>query len=507
MAADSRKKAKEGARFSDRRLIEQPFSGGLGPILPQAQRLASREIRVHWCARRRQAMRTVNPATGSLILEYAEIGAGALEARLAAAARAFAAWRTTAFAERGRLLRSAASRLRARKPELARLMTLEMGKPVRQAEAEVEKCAWVCEFYADKAEEFLAPEPRDAGVRQSFVRFDPLGPVLAVMPWNFPFWQVIRFAAPCLAAGNVALLKHAPNVAGCALAMEELFRGAGFPAGAFQALIISEEQAAAVITDPRVRGVSFTGSDRGGSRVAELAGRGIKTLVLELGGSDPFVVLEDADLERALPAAAASRTLNSGQSCIAAKRFVVHVSLAGRFAEGLAERMRALRIGDPADPDTEIGPMARADLRENLDRQVQESVTKGAKVLCGGAPLPGPGFFYAPTVLADVAPGMPAADEETFGPVAAVLAARDDEDAVRLANATPYGLAASIWTADPERALRLVPRIDAGTVFVNDFPKSDPRVPFGGVKRSGYGRELSREGIREFVNAKTVWVA
>jgi succinate-semialdehyde dehydrogenase/glutarate-semialdehyde dehydrogenase len=452
-------------------------------------------------------MRTVNPATGSVILEYAEIGTGALEERLAVAARTFAAWRTTSFAERADLLLRAASRLRSRKSELARLMTLEMGKPVLQAEAEVEKCAWVCDFYAEKAEEFLAPEPREAGARQSFVRFDPLGPILAIMPWNFPFWQVIRFAAPCLAAGNVALLKHAPNVAGCALAIDELFRVAGFPPGAFQALIISEEQAASVIADPRVRGVSFTGSDRGGSRVAQLAGRGVKRLVLELGGSDPFVVLEDADLERALTAAVASRTLNSGQSCIAAKRFVVHASLAARFAEGLAERMRALRIGDPAEPGTEVGPIARADLRDNLDRQVRESVAKGAKVLCGGVPLPGPGFYYAPTVLADVALGMPAADEETFGPVAAVLAARDEEDAVRLANATPYGLAASVWSADAQRALRLVPRIEAGSVFVNDYPKSDPRVPFGGVKRSGYGRELAREGIREFVNAKTVQVA
>jgi succinate-semialdehyde dehydrogenase/glutarate-semialdehyde dehydrogenase len=452
-------------------------------------------------------MQTMNPATGALILEYAEIGPGALEERLARSVEIFAEWRRTPFEERARLLRNAGTALRGRKRELARLMTLEMGKPVRQAEAEVEKCAWVCEYYAEHAEAFLSPEPRESGARQSFVRFDPLGPILAIMPWNFPFWQVIRFAAPCLAAGNVALLKHAPNVAGCALAIEELFRAAGFPRGAFQALIISEEQAASVIQDPRVRGVSFTGSDRAGSRVAELAGRSVKTLVLELGGSDPFVVLEDADLEQALPAAVASRTLNSGQSCIAAKRFVVHASLAGRFAEGLAERMRSLRIGDPADPATDVGPMARADLRENLDRQVRESEAKGAKVLCGGVALPGPGFFYAPTVLADVAPGMPAADEETFGPVAAVIAARDEEDAVRLANATPYGLAASVWTGDAERGLRLASAIDAGTVFVNDFPKSDPRMPFGGVKRSGYGRELAREGILEFVNAKTVQVA
>jgi succinate-semialdehyde dehydrogenase/glutarate-semialdehyde dehydrogenase len=449
----------------------------------------------------------MNPATGALILEYAEIGPGALEERLARSVEIFAEWRRTPVAERARLLRNAGTALRGRKSELARLMTLEMGKPLRQAEAEVEKCAWVCEYYAERAEVFLSPEPRESGARQSFVRFDPLGPILAIMPWNFPFWQVVRFAAPCLAAGNVVLLKHAPNVAGCALAIEELFRAASFPRGAFQALLISEEQAAGVIVDSRVRGVSFTGSDRGGSRVAELAGRGVKTLVLELGGSDPFLVLEDADLDRALPAAVASRTLNSGQSCIAAKRFVVHASLAGRFAEGLAERMQSLRIGDPADPATDVGPMARADLRENLDRQVRESVARGAKVLCGGVALPGPGFFYPPTVLADVTPGMPAADEETFGPVAAVIAARDEEDAVRLANATPYGLAASIWTADPERGLRLATRIEAGTVFVNDFPKSDPRMPFGGVKRSGYGRELAREGILEFVNAKTVQVA
>jgi len=452
-------------------------------------------------------MRSVNPANGEVVREYEETSPAEVEARLARAEKAFPAWRGASLEERTDRLRRAAAVLRGRKDEWARLMTVEMGKPIAQAEAEAEKCAWVCDFYADHAAAFLAPDPRESAARESFVRFDPIGPVLAIMPWNFPFWQVLRFAAPGLAAGNVGLLKHAPTVTGCALAIERLLAEAGFPEGTFQALVLSEARTAPVIEDPRVRGVSLTGSDRAGSVVGALAGGGLKKVVLELGGSDPFVVLADADLDRALDGAVTGRTLNSGQSCIAAKRFLVHASLAEDFARRLAERMGALRVGDPADRATEIGPLAREDLRENLDRQVRESVAKGARALCGGTPLPGPGWFYAPTVLADVRPGMPAADEETFGPVAAVLSFRDEEEAVRLANATPYGLGASVWTRDPERAKRLAPRIDAGSVFVNDFVKSDPRLPFGGVKRSGHGRELAREGILEFVNVKTVWVA
>jgi succinate-semialdehyde dehydrogenase/glutarate-semialdehyde dehydrogenase len=450
---------------------------------------------------------SVNPATGDVLREWEETAPDDVEARVARAVAAQAAWRDVPFAERARLLGAAADLLQERSDRYARLMTEEMGKPLGQAKAEAEKCAWVCRWYAERAERLLAPEPRESDAAEAFVRFDPLGPVLAIMPWNFPFWQVARFAAPCISAGNVALLKHAPNVCGCSVALEELFADAGFPEGVFQSLLLSNEAAAPVIADARVRGVSFTGSDRGGAQVAEIAGRSVKRIVLELGGSDPFVVLEDADLESALEGAVTARTLNSGQSCIAAKRFLVHASLEERFTEGMAERMRALVVGDPVDGATQVGPLAREDLRENLARQVRESVAKGARVLCGGAAVAGPGWYWEPTVLAGVRPGMPAADEETFGPVAAVLAFADDDEAVRLANDTPYGLGASVWSADAERAKRLAARIDAGSVFVNDFVKSDPRLPFGGVKRSGHGRELSVEGIREFVNVKTVVVA
>ncbi|NNE44206.1 MAG: NAD-dependent succinate-semialdehyde dehydrogenase [Gemmatimonadetes bacterium] len=450
------------------------------------------------------ALITRNPATGEVLKEYPEHAAGEVERRLAAAEAAFGPWRREDVAVRVAPLRRLGALLRERAPEYGRLMTEEMGKPLAQAVAEAEKCARAADFYAEHAADFLAPEPRETDRGRSFVRFDPLGVILGIMPWNFPFWQVVRFAAPTLAAGNTVLLKHAPSVTGCSLALERLFNEAGFPEGAYQSLLIADADAAPVIQDERVRGVSFTGSDRGGSEVAALAGRAVKTLVLELGGSDPFVVFEDADLDAAVDGAVAGRTLNSGQSCVAAKRFIVHESRAADFADALAERMQALVTGDPTDPATDVGPLARPDLRDHLARQVDESVAKGARLLCGGEALDRPGSFYAPTVLADVTPGMPAADEETFGPVAAVLSFRDEADAVRLANATPYGLASSIWTGDPERAARVVPRIDAGAVFVNDFVKSDPRLPFGGVKRSGYGRELSREGIREFVNAKTV---
>ncbi len=452
-------------------------------------------------------MDAIDPTTGEAVACYEEHGPGEVERRLVAAAEAFGGWRRTSLATRSEKVGRAAGLLRERRAELAQLMTREMGKPIGAAEAEVDKCAWVCEFYAENAEEFLAPEPIETDAGESFVRFDPLGAVLAVMPWNFPFWQVFRFAAPALMAGNVGLLKHASNVPGCALAIEELFRQAGCPDGVFVTLLVPSRIVPRLIADPRVAAVTLTGSEAAGEAVAAEAGRQLKKTVLELGGSDPFIVLADADLGRAVAAAATARTINSGQSCIAAKRFIVEAPVAERFAAELAARMAALAVGDPSDPGTEVGPLARADLVEELHDQVERSVRKGAVLLTGGHRLERPGFFYAPTVLDRVEPGMAAFEEETFGPVAAVVRARDREHAVELANLSAYGLGASIWTGDPAAGRELAAEIESGSVFVNEIVKSDPRLPFGGVKRSGYGRELARYGIREFVNVKTVWVA
>ena len=385
-------------------------------------------------------------------------------------------------------------------------MALEMGKPLAQGVAEVEKCAWACDYYAEQGEGFLAVQPRSTDGSKSYIRFDAVGPVFAIMPWNFPFWQVFRFAAPALVAGNAGILKHAPNVSRCALEIEAVFHDAGLPDGLFRAVLLSNEGAAAVIADRRVRAVTLTGSDRAGGQVAEQAGRHLKKTVLELGGSDAFIVLADADLSRAAVVAAEARLQNSGQSCIAAKRFIVIESVADRFLGLFTAAMQAYRVGDPLAPGTQIGPQARLDLRANLQRQVEASVRRGARVVLGGQVPAGPGAFYPPTILVDVEPGSPAFDEETFGPMAAVVRAADEADAVRLANASPYGLGASVWTADPERGERVARDLEVGSVFVNGLVKSDPRLPFGGVKRSGYGRELSEYGLREFVNVKTVWV-
>src|SRR3989442_4615810 len=386
-------------------------------------------------------------------------------------------------------------------------MALEMGKPLAQGEAEAEKCAWACDYYAEHAEQFLAPVVRPTDARTSYVRFDALGPVLAIMPWNFPFWQVFRFAAPALVAGNAGILKHAPNVPRCALEIETVFQDAGFPGGLFRAVFLSNEAAGGVIADQRVRAVTLTGSDRAGSQVAEQAGRHLKKTVLELGGSDPFILLEDADLEQAARTAAEARLLNSGQSCIAAKRFIVVEPVAERFLDAFAAAMRARRMGDPVAPDTQIGPQARHDLRANLHRQVEESVRRGARLLLGGTLPEGPGFFYAPTVLAAVEQGMPAFDEEVFGPVAAVIRVKDEAQAVRVANASRYGLGAAVWTGDSARGERLARELEVGSVFVNGLVKSGPRLPFGGIKHSGDGRELSGDGIKEFGNIKTGWGA
>jgi len=451
-------------------------------------------------------MIAVNPATGETLRDYPEHDESEVAARLESAEQAFASWRKVPFAERARLMRAAGDILRDRAGDYGRLITEEMGKPIAAAEGEVDKCAWVCEFYAENAERFLSPEPVGTDASRSLVRYDPLGPVLAIMPWNFPFWQVFRFAAPALMAGNVGLLKHAGNVPGTALAIEEVFRDAGFPEGAFTTLLIPSSRVAEVIRHPVVRAVTLTGSDKAGMEVAAEAGRQLKKTVLELGGSDPFIVLADADPVETAKQAAKARTINTGQSCIAAKRFIVEEPIADRFEEEMVKAMEALRIGDPMDRSTEVGPMAREDLLDDLDDQVRRSVEAGAELKTGGKRLEGQGWFYPPTVLSGVRPGMPAFDEETFGPVAAVIRARDTDEAIELANRSRFGLGASLWTSDSIRAEALASEIEAGSVFVNGAVKSDPRLPFGGIKTSGYGRELADVGIREFVNIKTVWV-
>jgi succinate-semialdehyde dehydrogenase/glutarate-semialdehyde dehydrogenase len=451
-------------------------------------------------------MNAIDPSTGQPLRDYPDHAPRAVEERLDAAARAFPAWRSTSFATRSAALRAAAARLRAGRDRYALLMTEEMGKPIAQSEAEVEKCAWACEYFAEHGERFLASERIATDASLSEVRYEPLGVVLAVMPWNFPFWQALRAAAPALMAGNAMVLKHASNVPGCALAIAEVFRDAGLPDGVFTTLLISSSRAESLVEHPTIAAVTLTGSEAAGTALASRAGAALKKTVLELGGSDPFVVLADADPVAVAAQAVAARTINNGQSCIAAKRFIVAATLAERFEIALAERTRALRVGDPRDRATEIGPLARPDLVAELDRQVRGSVAGGARLLAGGTRLERPGFYYAPTVLADVRPGMPAFDEETFGPLAAVTPARDEDEAIALANRSRFGLGASVWTADSGRGAAVAGRIEAGQVFVNGPVKSDPRLPFGGVKRSGYGRELSAAGIREFTNLKTVWV-
>jgi succinate-semialdehyde dehydrogenase/glutarate-semialdehyde dehydrogenase len=457
-------------------------------------------------------MKAINPATGELIREYPEHDETEAAARLERAGQAFSSWRQVPFAERARLMTQAGDLLRERAKDYGRLITEEMGKPLAAAEGEVDKCAWVCDFYAENAERFLLAEPVATDASRSLVRYDPIGPVLAIMPWNFPFWQVFRFAAPALMAGNVGLLKHAGNVPGTALAIEEVFRDAGFPEGVFTTLLVPSSRVSDLICHPAVRAVTLTGSEGAGMAVAAEAGRHLKKTVLELGGSDPFIVLADADPVETAKQAAKARTINSGQSCIAAKRFIVEEPIADRFEEEMVKAMEALKVGDPTDRGTDVGPMAREDLLGDLDDQVRRSVKAGAVLRTGGRRLEGiggdggGGWFYAPTVLSGVRPGMAVFDEETFGPVAAVIRARDTDDAIELANRSRYGLGASVWTSDPARAEALAARIEAGSVFVNGTVKSDPRLPFGGIKCSGYGRELADVGIREFVNIKTVWV-
>ena len=453
------------------------------------------------------SIQSINPATGEILESFKETSGQELDRILMGAHAAFLQWREVPFARRAQRMREAAQTLRTRRAEYARTMTLEMGKPIVQGEAEVDKCAWVCEYYADHAEAFLAEQPRETEASRSYVRFDPLGPVLAVMPWNFPFWQVFRFAAPALMAGNAGVLKHASNVPRSALAIEEVFREAGFPRGLFSTVLVGSSAVAGLIADPRIVAVTLTGSELAGSKVAEQAGHALKKTVLELGGSDPFIVLADADIGAAARTAADARLINSGQSCIAAKRFIVVEPVADQFLDRFLDELRSRRMGDPLVRGTQVGPQARIDLRDLLHEQVAESVKRGAKLLLGGEVPAGKGAFYPPTLLAAVDKGMPAFDEETFGPVAAVIRAKDEADAVRLANDSTFGLGASLWTEDRVRAERLAAQIEAGSVFVNGVVKSDPRLPFGGIKRSGYGRELSEYGIREFVNVKSVWIA
>jgi len=449
---------------------------------------------------------TVNPATGQTIRTFDTLDDAAIEAKLERAHAAFRSWKRTPFAERADRMRRAAELLLAEKERLARLAVEEMGKPIVAARAEVEKCAWVCRHYADEAEKLLADEPVALGKGRAYVRNLPLGPVLAVMPWNFPFWQVFRFAAPALMAGNVALVKHAPSVPQCALAIEEIFSRAGFPEGVFQNLFVDHDQVARMLADPRVAAVTLTGSDRAGAAVASAAGRHLKKTVLELGGSDPFIVLPSADLEAAARTGVAARHVNSGQSCIAAKRFIVHAEVYDRFLELFLDGVARLKVGDPLEEDTQIGPLATAAIRDNLAAQVDDAVARGARVLVGGKPLDRPGFFYPPTVLVDVPCAARVFCEEVFGPVALCFRVRDLDEAIELANSTPYGLGSSVWTRDPAEQARCIDEIEAGMTFVNALVSSDPRLPFGGVKRSGYGRELARDGILEFVNRKAVLV-
>jgi succinate-semialdehyde dehydrogenase/glutarate-semialdehyde dehydrogenase len=459
------------------------------------------ENRTHSTARK---LASVNPATGQVWGEFEPHSDAELDHRLDRAAVQFGRYRRASFAERAKWMSAAAGILESEKKSLARTMTQEMGKPLRAAVQEAEKCALACRHYAENAARLLADEPTSAQTGLSFVRYQPLGVVLAVMPWNFPFWQVFRFAAPALMAGNVGLLKHASNVPQCALAIEEVFRRAGFPEGCFQTLLIGSERVDRVIEDRRVSAVTLTGSLGAGRHVAGTAGKQIKKTVLELGGSDPFVVMGSADLERAVAKALQARTINNGQSCIAAKRFIVEARIADEFERRFVQGMASLEVGDPMDEATDIGPLATAEVLALLEQQVQQTLEMGGRLLLGGKRLDRPGFFFPPTVLTHIPPGSPAHQEELFGPVASVFRVRDIEEAIRIANDTPFGLGSCIWTNEPGERERFVDEIEAGLAFVNGMVASDPRFPFGGVKLSGYGRELGRYGLLEFVNIKTV---
>ncbi len=449
---------------------------------------------------------TINPATGETLQTFDELSGQQLEQKLQLAANTFRAYRKTSFAERAQLMLRAAAILETDKQKYARLMTLEMGKPIRGAVQEIEKCALVCRYYAENTERQLADQVIETNATQSFVRFQPLGPVLAVMPWNFPFWQVFRFAAPALMAGNVGLLKHASNVPQCALAIEEIFQEAGFPNGAFQTLLIGSALVEQVLNDARVAAATLTGSEPAGRSVASIAGKQIKKTVLELGGSDPFIVMPSANLDEAITTAVKARTINSGQSCIAAKRFIVAANIYPEFEKRFVEQMQALKVGDPMKEATDIGPLATEQILKDVAEQVQTSVAAGALVLTGGHKLQRAGNFYEPTVLTNIPADSPASCEEVFGPVAMLFRVGSIDEAIALANNTSFGLGAAAWTNEAQEEQRFIEELEAGCVFINGMVASDPRLPFGGIKNSGYGRELGEFGIREFVNVKTVWI-
>ncbi len=449
---------------------------------------------------------TINPATGEPLERFETASQSQIDAVLDRARETFERWRLTTFSERSALMRRAAERLRAERDTLAALMVREMGKPIVQAEAEIEKCAVGCEHYADHAQAYLQDEPTASNATESYVAYRPLGVVLAVMPWNFPFWQVFRFAAPALMAGNVGVLKHSSNTTRCAIETERIFRDAGFPEGAFSTLVVPGSEASKLIEDRRIAAVTLTGSSEAGVSVAGTAGKQLKKSVLELGGSDAFIVLADADIDEAAKVAAKARFQNTGQSCIAAKRFIVLDEVYDAFLERFVRATEAMRVGDPMQRETEIGPLARADLRKDLQRQIDGSVAMGARLVTGGKSIAGKGAFFEPTIVADVTADMPMFREETFGPAAAVIRARNENDAIALANDSDFGLGGNLWTRDIERGKRIAERLESGGVFINGMTASDPRLPFGGVKTSGYGRELSYFGIREFMNVQTVWI-
>jgi succinate-semialdehyde dehydrogenase/glutarate-semialdehyde dehydrogenase len=449
---------------------------------------------------------TIDPANGKPLETYRATDAAALDAALDAAVAAFRTWRRTTHAERADALRALARTLRTKKAELAELATREMGKTLVEAEAEVEKCAVGCDHYAEHGAAYLADENAPSAATQSYVAYRPLGVLLAIMPWNFPFWQLFRAAAPAIAAGNTVVLKHAANVTGCALAIADVFRDAGLPAGTFATLVVAGRDMEKIVADPRIAAVTLTGSEGAGSAVAAVAGKHLKKTVLELGGSDAFIVLADADIDAAAKIGVRARFQNNGQSCIAAKRFIVEAPVYTEFCEAFVAHARELVIGDPMDRSVTLGPVAREDLRDSIDQQVRDSIARGARIALGGTKPQRPGYYYDPTIVVDVTPGMPVFDEETFGPAAAVIRANDAEHAIELANQSPYGLGGNLWTRDLARAQTLAAQVESGAVFINGMTASDARLPFGGVKKSGYGRELAAFGIREFVNVQTIWI-
>jgi succinate-semialdehyde dehydrogenase/glutarate-semialdehyde dehydrogenase len=451
-------------------------------------------------------MKSINPANNEVIREYPGHSASEVETIIDDVHTEWLAWKETSFEHRAGLFRNAARILREQKETYARLMTEEMGKIIRESQAEIEKCANVCDFYADHAAGLLKDQVVPSDASRSLIVFQPLGVILAVMPWNFPFWQVFRFAAPTLMAGNAAVLKHASNVPGCALAIEEIFRNAGFPKNLFRTLMIPSSAVENIIADKRIAAATLTGSESAGSQVASFAGKHIKKTVLELGGSDAFIILEDADMEKAVKIAITARMINQGQSCIAAKRFIVVESRTAEFESRIKQSLELLRMGDPLDPTTDVGPLARKDIADEIDKQVQRSIAAGARLVLGGKPASQPGCYYMPTILSGIKSGMAAYHEETFGPVISIITVKDENEAISVANDTEFGLGGSVWSENLARGEAVARRIETGAVFVNGLVKSDPRLPFGGVKKSGYGRELGEFGIREFVNIKTIWI-